>query len=309
MEFLTNLATAPTSTLLVLGGIAFLFISFVTLKKPIVLELTAQSRMVAGIVGGLMLVAGVIISLIGTQPAQTAPTPTIEPTAIPSATTIPTSIPIVTTAPAAENTPTLPPLSSKLLEPGCFNATLWSFSPGQTIPPELSQGCIQLNSWGWTPTEDGLTIFIKNSKTGDSVGLYTAISLNTDITFNLEMKRLYSIGNAAAQLSIGVIDMDEPRKGAFLIFNETTDQSRAEFQTGDTLKNYRFLGPYFKYNKVQELKMILQGTKVSFYLDGQRLTDMAVSMTKPAFWIGNHFNTGGDVDLVLSHLVIRVVPE
>ena len=54
----------PISTLLVIAGLVFLLLSVATIKKPIVIDITESGRKIAGIIGGILLVGGVVLTPI-----------------------------------------------------------------------------------------------------------------------------------------------------------------------------------------------------------------------------------------------------
>ncbi|GEM_PF-4365302 len=87
MEFLTALKDTPLPTILVIGGIVFLFLGIATIKKPIVIDVTPQSRKIALIVGILLISGGVYLMV---QPGPESPTEEIA-TATPAATETPAS--------------------------------------------------------------------------------------------------------------------------------------------------------------------------------------------------------------------------
>lgn len=211
-------------------------------------------------------------------------------------------------AEGSEATPTtlaIKPVNGQLAALGCFNAELWKVSAGKSISPGQQNGCWQMTKWGWTAIENGLSIFIKNSKDGDTYGIYTPVSLNTEISFNIQIDRLYSLGDtASATVSIGIVDSKVPDKGAFLIFNETTNPLLAEFQTGNSLKSLQNMGRYYQYSNQSEVRVVLQGVKVSIYINKYQVPDIPINVDEPSFWIGNRFNTGGDVNVTINNLVI-----
>jgi len=80
MEFLTALKETPLPTILVIGGIIFLFLGIATIKKPIVIDVTPASRKIALIVGILLIGGGVLLMLQPNPEDETAvetPTPTV----------------------------------------------------------------------------------------------------------------------------------------------------------------------------------------------------------------------------------------
>jgi len=61
MEFITALKDTPLPTILVIGGIFFLFLGIATIKKPIVIDITPPSRKIALVVGILLVAGGVYL--------------------------------------------------------------------------------------------------------------------------------------------------------------------------------------------------------------------------------------------------------
>ena len=314
-EIIAKILDAPTPSLLIIGGILFLLISLIKLERPIKFVITPQARTIAGIIGGVMLIGGVVLSVtLLSQPSQpdatsvpspTTPPNTEAPTRLPTSTPVPQMIQTSTALPSFITlTPPIATEKNKILTIKGFATNLWSVSSGKSTPPGDVNGYWQLAPWGWTSLENGLSIFIKDSKISDTYGIYTPVSPFTTITFNFRIDRLISLGNDTGKLSFGIVDANTPGRGSFLVLIETTDTTKGGFQTGNTVSTATSIGKYLYFGKLMEAKFILQGNKLNIYVDGQKLPDMAVSTSNPAFWIGNRFNTGGDVNITISNLEI-----
>ena len=79
MEFFTTLKDTPLPTLLVIGGLIFLFLGIATIKKPIVIDVTPSNRKIALVLG--IVFVGIGLYLILSQPASPASIATETPTA------------------------------------------------------------------------------------------------------------------------------------------------------------------------------------------------------------------------------------
>lgn len=109
MEFLTALKDTPLPTILVIGGILFLFLGIATIKKPIVIDVTPPSRKIALIVG-ILLVGGGIFLMVQPNQENTTTIETVTPTIPVAETSTPQNI-IVDNA---TSTPAMTPTSENV---------------------------------------------------------------------------------------------------------------------------------------------------------------------------------------------------
>jgi len=70
MEFIKTLQGTPIPTLLVIGGLIFLFLGLATLKKPIVISITSGGRKISGGIGLLLLLVGIGLYLFPQKPSS-----------------------------------------------------------------------------------------------------------------------------------------------------------------------------------------------------------------------------------------------
>ena len=66
LKFLEN-----PPTLLITAGLVFLLLSVATIKRPIVIDITSNGRKIAGVIGGLLLIIGIILMLLPLSMAGT----------------------------------------------------------------------------------------------------------------------------------------------------------------------------------------------------------------------------------------------
>lgn len=81
MDFLTVLKDTSVPTVLVVGGLIFLFLGIATIKKPIVIDVSKFGRKIAFIIGIILITSGFFLMLQpAMKPSQETETITPEPT-------------------------------------------------------------------------------------------------------------------------------------------------------------------------------------------------------------------------------------
>lgn len=76
MEIFTTLKDTPVPTLLIIGGLIFLFLGIATIKKPIIIDVTPSSRKIALILGLILVSTGLYLL---SQPSSELPNGLTEP--------------------------------------------------------------------------------------------------------------------------------------------------------------------------------------------------------------------------------------
>jgi hypothetical protein len=310
MEILQALIAAPLATLFFfLGAILLLMAILGKLDKPVNFQLSHTPRIIAGVLGIVMLAVGFFGDF-----AKSGPPDDIDPGLVanlPDDDVTPTPGPLTPDAPTPTPEPTLeispsptPTLIPFLIENRCFRFDLWQLSTGRMAQPLVQAGCWNLVPWGWAASDDGFSVFVNKSSVGDTYGIYTPIPANAEITFTLQIDRIQTQGNNTASLVLGVVDSASPAQGAFLMFNETSNTSLAQIQVGNSLRNRQNLEQYFQYGVPANVRLVLNGTQLSIFINDYQTPDQTVIVNQPVFWIGTQLNNGSDMTLRVGELLI-----
>lgn len=195
METFNALLATPIPTLLIIGGFVFLIVSFITLKKPIVIDVKDKDRRSLRIMGSIILLGGILMSLAPTGEGLGTDTsdPTLEnPSAltdsppqavVPSDTpTIATAVTLITDTPESES---LTGLSDRCIETGIWKIYKGSF-------PETEQKCWQLNSIGLFGAKDGLHIRVSSPPSNTTQGIFRSVPDNVDVQFTVSIEKFTS---------------------------------------------------------------------------------------------------------------------
>lgn len=323
MEILQALIAAPLATLFFfLGTILLLMALLGKLEKPVSFQLAHTPRVIAGVLGVVMLAVGFIgdftksgppddvdpglvanlpdADMTTTPTTPGAPEPTVEePTPGPLTPDAPVIVPTL----EASDSPS-PTMAPFLIENRCFRFDLWQLSTGKMAQPTVQAGCWSLLPWGWAASDGGFSILVSKSKTGDTYGIYTPVAANVEITFSLQIDKIFTQGNATASLVFGIVDASSPSQGAFLMLAETSNTTLAQIQTGNSLRNRQNLEQYFQYGAPSNIRLLLDGTKLSIFINNYQTPDQTVIVSQPAFWIGSQLNNGSDMTLTVSELLL-----
>jgi hypothetical protein len=306
MEILQTLIAAPLATLFFfLGAILLLMALLGKLDKPVSFQLSHTSRIIAGVLGLVMLTVGFFGDFAKSgppddvDPGLVANLPDEDVTPVPM--TPGTSEPEPTVEVLPSPSPTTIPF---LIENRCFRFDLWQLSTGRMAQPVAQAGCWNLVPWGWAASDGGFSILVTKSNVGDTYGIYTPISANAEITFNLRIDKIRTQGNNTASIVFGIVESSSPSQGAFLMFNETSNTSLAQIQVGNSLRNRQNLEQYFQYGVPGNIRLILSGTRLSIFINDYQTPDQTVIVNQPAFWIGSQLNNGSDMTLTVGELLL-----
>jgi hypothetical protein len=333
MEILQALIAAPLTTLFFfLGTILLLMALLGKLEKPVNFHLAHTPRIIAGVLGLVMLAVGFIGDFTKSGPpddvdpglvanlpdADTTPTPMTpggpeptveEPTPGPLNPDAPTPGPPTPDAPVIA--PTLeaspspsPTMAPFLIENRCFRFDLWQLSTGRMAQPIVQAGCWNLGPWGWVASDGGFSILVNKSNVRDTYGIYTPVSANAEITFSLQIDEIRTQGNNTASLVLGIVDASSPSQGAFLMLTETSNVTLAQIQTGNSQRNRQNLEQYFQYGAPSNIRLVLNGTQLSIFINDYQTPDQTVIVNQPAFWIGTQLNNGSDMTLTVGELLL-----
>jgi len=316
MEILQALIAAPLATLFFfLGAILLLMALLGKLDKPVSFQLAHTPRIIAGVLGIVMLAVGFFGDFTKSGPPDDIDPGLVANLPDDGATSVPMLPGTFEPEPTVEEstpgplTPDAPPSPSPttvpfLIENRCFRFDLWQLSTGKMPQPAAQAGCWNLVPWGWAASDGGFSILVSKSNVGDTYGIYTPIPANAEITFTLQINQIRTQGNNNASIVFGIVESSSPSQGAFLMFNETSNTSLAQIQTGNSLRNRQNLEQYFQYGVPGNIRLVLNGTRLSIFINDYQTPDQTVIVNQPAFWIGSQLNNGSDMTLTVADLLL-----
>jgi hypothetical protein len=339
MDHLFDIIGVPLSKLLVLAGIAFVFLTFFEVSKSGVKPRKMDRKnylipVVLPVVIGLALIGvGVRLTPDGTPPTPeetptavtNTSTATVEQTLTPvidtaTATKSPTETPTLTPSPTDTVTPSLVPILT--LHDGCIADQTWQVkSSDANIPTPVSNihHCMNLNDFGFAAETDGtLHLIATTVKVQSSAGIFTNVGDRSTVEFSVFVDTLYmAYDDNPAYISFAIAPSADPTSARgsarFKLQIKKSGNSPIVFFTlADPNQNVGTeLGTqHYRWGRIYKFRFVLKGIDMEVYIDNVKL-DQTISIPSGAkvFYIGYNMPILAKADVNISNIVIDGVDQ
>lgn len=276
-----------------------------------------DSAIMAALIGAMTTVLVAIISVFGPGLLETKPTPV--PQTMPAITTpsqsplesTPTPTPTITVSitPTVINTSnptTSNPTPTKMLDisDGCINSHIWTLFEGAARSVD-SRGCWQLLDWGISPQDGGLLIFAQDSDSDQEHQIYTAISGDVDIRFNIKIDELFTPSSQSAHLGFGIANKADLPSGKFLYFWEFSSREVAYIKVGDSMGEASTISNY-RYGTTEQVTISVRGIVLEISIGDELVVPpVNIAFSDRAFWIDYRFHKDSNISAFISEFAIE----
>jgi hypothetical protein len=290
-------------------------------------RITFDWRIGAGLIAILALIAiGIGIALTNQPPV------TIDPTLTPSATLNLDRPPTETITPTLTLAPIITPTTTMTLTPTI------TFTPEATVTPQFNHvwktDCLYSAYWSsfsssaislatncWDLTSQGMylknaVLFLDQPQAGrdQTVGIYTPISGNVEISLDLTIDRLSIPSSGSfANIALGIVPSKPGDLSVENLFfyevEKSTDKTLAlKTEERGSARSYIYdaslYARRYTYGAKETVKFVIENNRLSVYRGDRFMFDEDITYRSRAFWIGFHVTKGARMWAELSGIKI-----
>jgi hypothetical protein len=316
MDILTSILQAPINTILILAGIAFIFLSIFDVGKGAIRLRPGKINFVPLAIGAVLLLGGIFIPTGGSA----TPAPTEAPSELPE--TRPpveeTEPPAATDTPAT-SAPTTPPESTATLTPktlidGCLSDQTWqadSIDTGAKEAVTATEGCLNAGGLRINVDPAGNIHFIAAAARDKlASGIYTTIRDTSVIEFSVTVSQLFIVYQGdPAFITFAISPPDKPMgefgSGRFKFYVDTPGGSISYLTAGtNQVSGSKLGGQHPLFNKSYPIKLELNGLSMKVYINNARPEEVTIPDGPKVFYLGYSAATAGEVDAEIIGLTI-----
>ena len=174
--------------------------------------------------------------------------------------------------------------------------------------PELDNSCLNLIEWGFS-ADQGRLLLVHSPVQDQQRGIYTPISGDLDIRFNIQLDEFRTRKNKVGFLNFGVVQNDpfSIYTGGYLSYQQPspgTDSPVRVLISGShqATQNISVLDVGFQHEVVFSIKDDL----MVVYLNGEQAGDpVSLPHTERTFWIGYVLPSKTELEAMITNLTIQ----
>ena len=329
MDTILGILQTPLGTILAIAGIAIVFFAFFEYSKGTVkMRKSPKDGLVPAAIGAVLIIGGLLISrpqaATPVEPTSTPVAFTQAPTIEPAATTAPTDTPSPTISPTETPPPTLTasPVPEKTIAENCIAAKTWiptSDNESAVNATPDQNNCLNVSSLG-IAASGGALLIVKPEQTGVvAAGIYTDVSDQAEIKFNISVQNLYtaSAGNPAYltfAIALASDAMTKSGSGRFkLQVNDVGNNANVYFVPADVGESngVPITSMHYLYGLSYNVRLKLDGLVMRLYIgEGQRPVEtISIPGGPKVFYIGYNVPPGANVRATIKDVSIDEIQK
>ena len=228
---------------------------------------------------------------------------------------IPCPVP-VTLTPSEAPIPSATPLARQTLADGCIFSETWNVHSTDANALENTavglNGCRSLSTLGISAEAGGpLHIFLTEKKVARSARIYTPITQNTVIEFDIFVNYMYLLFNdSPANVTFGITPASDPKaistSTRFKLQVEKNDSRPIVFfilaDTGESTGS-KIPNQHYEYGRTYNIRLELSDIKLSVYINGVRMQEqLSLPDGDKLFYIDYNMPILSGLDLQINNL-------
>lgn len=189
----------------------------------------------------------------------------------------------------------------------CFASDLW-FPYPSTLNPEIIDGCWNLAEWGFSTDQDQL-LLVHNPGQDQERGIYTPVSGDVDIRFNVQLNEFRTRSNELGFLNFGMVQNDpfSIYKGGYFSYQQTAPGPASPVRvlisgSNQATQKISVLEVGFQH----EVLLSIEDDVMIVYLNGGQTGDpVNLPPTDRAFWIGYVLPSKSELEVMITNFTIQ----